>query len=133
MTYAGYRARWQGVDRRAAPELRDDGWWVVLVEDHPAEGFDALGADGPWVRAVPVGECDAVVHVRRVGTWRGVPCAVHDERDGELLVEHTGGSWLAAREAGFDRVERGVWRRWVPRDELRGMREDTVLLDLGAP
>ena len=128
MTYAGYRARWQGVDRRAAPELRDDGWWVVLVEDHPAEGFDALAADGPWVRAVPVGECDAVVHVRHVGTWRGVPCAVHDERDDELLVHYVGGSVPEAQALGFTRLARGVHARWVPRDEVRARREASVPL-----
>ena len=128
MTYAGYRARWQGVDRRAAPELRDDGWWVVLVDEHPAEGFDALGPDGPWVRAVPVGECDAVVHVRRVGTWRGVTCAVHDERDHALLVHYTGGSVPVARALGFTRLARGVHARWVPREEVRGQREESVPL-----
>lgn len=128
MTYAGYRARWQGIDRRAAPELRADGWWVVLVDEQPAEGFDPLGADGPWVRAVPASECDAVVHVRRVGTWRGMPCAVDDERDDELLVHSTGGSVPEARALGFPRLARGVHARWVPRDEVRGRREESVPL-----
>ena len=128
MTHAGYRARWRGADRRAAPELRDDGWWVVLVEEHPAEGFDEVAPDGPWVLAVPARECDAVVHVRRVGTWRGVPCHVHDERDDELLVHYAGGSAPEARALGFTRLARGVHERWIPRDELRGQREESVLL-----
>jgi hypothetical protein len=128
VTDTGYRARWHGIDRRAAPELRDDGWWVVLVDERPAEGFDPLGDDGPWFRAVPAGECDVVVHVRRAGTWRGVPCHLHGERDGELLVHYAGGSVPEARALGFTRLARGVHARWVPRDEVRGQREESVPL-----
>ncbi|RBY86118.1 hypothetical protein [Blastococcus sp. TF02A-26] len=128
MTPAGYRARWRGLDHRAAPELREDGWWVVLVDENPAEDFEPLGPDGPWVRAVPVRDCDAVVHVRRVGTWRGVPCSVHDERSGELLVHYAGGSVPEAQALGFTRLARGVHARWVSRDEVRGQREESVPL-----
>jgi hypothetical protein len=109
-----------------------DGVLVRLRRDTPAEGFTAVEAD-LHVRVVPAAECDAVVVVTTTGIWRGQPCQVHDERGDDLLVEHTGGSWVDARSAGFDRVARGVWRRWVPRDEVRGLREDTVLLELAGP
>ena len=125
---AGYRARWRGEEHRAAPELRADGWWVWLVHDRPAEGFEPVTDDGPWVRGVPVAECDAVVHVRQAGTWRGAECHVHDERGDDLLVQYAGNSVLEAARLGFTRVARGVHQRWVPRDELRGVREESVLL-----
>jgi len=125
---AAYRARWRGEDHRAAPELRGDGWWVWLVSDRPRDGFTAVTEEGPWVRGVPVGDCDAVVHVRQTGTWRGVPCHVHDERDDELLVQYAGDTVPEAARLGFTRVARGVHQRWVPREELRGMREESVLL-----
>ena len=125
---AGYRARWRGEDHRAAPELREDGWWVWLVRDRAADGFEAVTDDGPWVRGVPFADCDAVVHVRLAGTWRGVECHVHDDRGDDLLLQYAGSSVLEARQLGFDRVARGVHRRWVPREELRAVREESVLL-----
>lgn len=47
---------------------------------------------------------------------------------GELLVEYTGGLLPVARKLGMERVERGVHRRWVARDEVVGLREEAVLL-----
>lgn len=128
MSTAGHRARWRGEEWRASPEQRGDGLWVWLVADRPREGFVALADDGPWVHEVPASDCDAVVLVRRVGTWRGQDVLVVDERPDDVLVEFAGGSVLEARAAGFERVARGVHRRWVPVDELRGVREDQVLV-----
>ena len=132
MRWATHRARWRGEELAAVLEGTVHGVVVRLRRATPAEGFTPV-ADDLYVRPVPAAECDAVVFVTVVGTWRGQPCQVHDERGDDLLVEHTGGSWVQARAAGFDRVARGVWRRWVPRDEVRGLREDTVLLDLVPP
>ncbi|SCX45700.1 hypothetical protein SAMN03159343_1650 [Klenkia marina] len=129
MRTAGYRARWRGEEWRAAPEQRGDGLWVWLVADRPLEDFTPLTDDGPWVHEVPAAACDAVVVVRQLGTWRGHDVLVVDERPGDLLVEFAGGSVLEARAAGFERVARGVHRRWVPAEELRGRREEQVLVD----
>jgi len=128
-----YRARWRGEELRATPEQRFDGLWVWLVAPRATVGFDAVTDDGPWVRQVPAADCDVLLLVRTAGTWRGLPVHVHDERTGDgggdLLVEYAGGSTPEAAAAGFERVARGVHRRWVLRDEVRGLREDTALLD----
>lgn len=132
MRWVTHRARWQGEELQATPEQRFDGLWVWLVAPRPRTGFAAVTDEGPWVRAVPAADCEVLLLVRTAGTWRGAPVHVHDARtrDGaeDLLVEHTGGSAPAAVAAGFERLARGVHRRWVPRAEVRGLREDTVVL-----
>ncbi|SDF97645.1 hypothetical protein [Klenkia brasiliensis] len=129
MRTVGHRARWAGQDWRATPEQRGDGLWVWLVADRPHPGFLALTEEGPWVHEVPAAACDAVLLVRLTGVWRGTDVLVVDERPDDLLVESRSGSVLEARAAGFERVARGVHRRWVPRDELRGLREEQTRVD----
>lgn len=126
-TWAGHRARWRGEEYPAALAGTTDGTEVRLRSAAPAEGFTEVAA-GVFVRSVAADACDAVLSVRTVGSWRGLQVVVLDDRDDDLLVESLDGSWTAARTAGLDRVARGVWRRWVPREEVRGLREDTVLL-----
>ncbi|MCO7218801.1 hypothetical protein [Klenkia sp. PcliD-1-E] len=129
MRTAGHRARWDGEEWRATPEQRGDGLWVWLVAERPREGFLALSDDGPWVHEVPAAACDAVLLVRLAGSWRGSDVLVVDERSDDLLVEFRGGSVLEARAAGFEPVARGVHRRWVPRDEVRGLFEEQTRVD----
>ena len=119
MRWSGHRARWQGTEYRCSPEPRPDGLWLRLQ--------DATG--GP-ARVVPAAECDALLAAVTVCRWRGEPWAVVDERSGELLLEHAGGSTPRARELGAVRVDRGVHRRWVPREEVTGLREELTVLAL---
>jgi hypothetical protein len=123
-----YRARWHGAAYDASPELRSGRLWMRLRSGDPAPGFEKVGSDR-YVRAVPADECEAVCFVTTVCRWRDAPFRVHDRRDGELLLEYTGGQVTVARSLGLERVERGVHRRWVPRDEVTELREHTVLLD----
>ncbi|MFC6083140.1 hypothetical protein [Sphaerisporangium aureirubrum] len=124
----GYRARWLGAEYPAVPDPRPDGVWIRLRAGGPAEGFTEV-ASGVFVRAVPAVECDEVVFAVMIGEWRGATCQVRDERDGEFLVEYVGGLLPVALELGLERVERGVHRGWVPRDEVAGLREHVVPLD----
>ncbi len=121
-----WRARVGGEEHRAAPELRVDGWWVWLLSPRERPGFVAGPAAGEWVRELPLADCEVLVHLRRVGTWRGADCTVVDERGTELLLQHLG-TGEQARALGFEPVDRGVHRRWVPADEVRGLREEQVV------
>ncbi len=132
MRWWSYRARWGGVEYAANPEPRRAGLWVRLLRDQAADGFEEI-APGRHVRQVPVIECDVLVFVTMVCEWSGVPCQVRAERSGELLVEYTGGQAPVARYHGFERLERGVYRRWIPRHEARGLRENTVVLHPAEP
>ncbi|MFC4584710.1 hypothetical protein [Sphaerisporangium corydalis] len=127
MRWHSYRARWRGADYEASAEPRADGLWMRLRVTAPAEGFDEV-APGRHVRPVRAEECEAVLFVTMTGRWRGAECQVHDEREGELLVEYTGGRLPVARELGLERVERGVHRAWVPRHEVVDLREHAVPL-----
>jgi len=120
-----YRARWQGADYVASPEPHAMELWVRLRSPVPAEGFEEV-EPGCHVRAVPVTECAALHFVTMECSWRGEPFQVHDERDGLLLLEYLGGSAPAARALGLERVERGVYRSWVPRAEVTDLRENAV-------
>lgn len=122
-----WRARWQGVEHPCSPEPTPTGLRVRLRGTSAQLGWEEV-APGTWVRVVPVAELDALVHVTRVGRWRGEDWAVQDERAGELLLEHLGGSEPVARGLGAERVDRGVFRRWVPLEEVRSLRESQTLV-----
>lgn len=125
-TWYTYRARWQGTEYACTPEVFPEGLWVHLRSDQPQDGFEEL--DGVYLHLVEATECDMVAYVTTICQWRGEPCMVHDERDDELLLEYTGGKVPRARELGLERIERGVYRGWVSRGEIRGLRESTTLL-----
>ncbi|WP_113700411.1 hypothetical protein [Nonomuraea lactucae] len=127
MTWSGYRARWQGAEYDAAPDPRDDGLWMRLRSGEPGEGFEEV-EPGRHVRVVPAGECEAAVFVTTVCEWRGEPFQVYGERDGELLLEYTGGRVTVAGRLGLERAERGVYRCRVPRHEIAELREQAVSL-----
>ncbi|MEV8633406.1 hypothetical protein AB0395_17265 [Streptosporangium sp. NPDC051023] len=129
MTWHLYRARWQGADYPASPEPSALETWVRLRRDEPAEGFQEV-EPGCHVRTVPAAECESVRFVTTVCRWRGAEFHVHDEREGELLLEYLGGSAPEALALGLERIERGVYRRWVPRAEVGELREHEVSLDL---
>ncbi|TMR35125.1 hypothetical protein ETD85_14920 [Nonomuraea zeae] len=124
-----YRARWQGADYVASPEPHALELWVRLRSPEPADGFEEV-EPGCHVRPVPAAECTALHFVTTECSWRGERFQVHGERDGRLLIEYLGGSAPAAVELGLDRVERGVYRRWVPREEVTEIRERAVSLDV---
>ncbi|MEU4223687.1 hypothetical protein AB0F17_05290 [Nonomuraea sp. NPDC026600] len=128
MTRSFYRVRWDGTDYEAAPELRADGVWLRLRGSAAGPGFAEV-APGRWVRTVPAAECERVDLVTTVCAWKGVSFLVIAERDGEVLLEYPGGSAPVAVELGLERVERGVYRRWVARDDVAALREQAV--DLG--
>ncbi|MFI6290923.1 hypothetical protein ACIBEJ_05020 [Nonomuraea sp. NPDC050790] len=120
-----YRARWAGADHEAAPDLVSGALWMRLYAPAPAEGFDQV-RPGRFVRAVPAAECSAIWHVTTVCEWRGAPFLVHAERESELLVEYTGGDARHAAALGLERVERGVYRAWVAREEVSALGEKAV-------
>lgn len=123
-------ARVDGEEHPAAPELRVDGWWVWLGSARERPGFVAGPVDGEWVRELPVSACEAVVHLRPVGTWRGLECAVVAERADELLLQPLADDPTRARELGFGETDRGVLRRWVPADDVRGRRLEQTPVEL---
>lgn len=129
MRWHFYRARWRGADYPASPDRHPDRLWIRLRSLTPAEGFEEL-EPGCFVRPVPAEDCEGIFFVTTVCEWRGARCQVRGERDGELLVEYTGGLVPVALELGMARVERGVYRRWVPKHEVSGLRENALLLDL---
>ncbi|GAA3812249.1 hypothetical protein GCM10022226_36120 [Sphaerisporangium flaviroseum] len=129
MSWHSYRARWRGTDYEASADPRADRLWMRLRASEPAEGFEEV-APGRFIRPVPAQECEAVYFVTTTGRWRGAECQVHDEREGELLIEYTGGLLPVALELGLERIERGVHRGWVPRDEVLELGEHAVPLDI---
>jgi hypothetical protein len=124
-----YRARWRGADYPASPEPSALETWVRLRRDEPAKGFEEV-EPGCHVRTVPAAECESVHFVTTVCRWRDAEFHVHDEREGELLLEYLGGSSPEAVALGLERIERGVYRRWVPRVEIGELQERAVTLDL---
>ncbi|MEV4398460.1 hypothetical protein [Nonomuraea sp. NPDC049607] len=127
MTWHFYRAHWQGADYVASPEPHALELWVRLRTTGPADGFEEV-EPGCHVRTVPVTECASLQFVTTECIWRDERFQVHDERDGLLLLEYLGGSAPAALALGLERVERGVYRAWVPRAEIAELREEVVAI-----
>jgi len=123
----GYLARWRGTEYDASPYAAGDAVGVRLFRPDPAPGFDEV-RPGRHRRVVPAGEVERLVHVRDVGEWRGLPVQVLHEQGPDLVVLYTGGLDPVARLAGFDRVERGVWLAVAPPAEIRGRRDEMVVL-----
>ncbi|WP_157252311.1 hypothetical protein [Nonomuraea typhae] len=130
MSWQSYRARWRGADYEAVPELDGGQVLVRLRSQGPAEGFSEV-RPGLFVRVVPAAECAVVWHVTTFCEWRGAPFLVIDARDGELLLEYTGGDAGQAGRLGLERVERGVHRIWVSRDEVGALVETAVTVSGG--
>ncbi|NUR82781.1 MAG: hypothetical protein HOY71_01695 [Nonomuraea sp.] len=128
MSWQSYRARWAGTDYEAAPEVDGGRLRVRLRGEAPAEGFEEV-APGRYVRVVPAAECAGLWHVTTVCEWRGAPFLVLDERESELLLEYTGGRASAAVALGLERAERGVYRRWIPREEVSEVHEELVSIE----
>ncbi|HEV2088089.1 MAG TPA: hypothetical protein VGR21_07240 [Cryptosporangiaceae bacterium] len=132
MTWWSYRARWRGVEYTVNPDSGPDGLLLRLFGHEGGDGFEEV-APGVYVRAVPVTECEVFVYVTTVCEWSRLPCQVSASRGDELLLEYTGGRAPVARFHGFERIERGVYRRWVPREEVRALRENTLVLHPAEP
>jgi hypothetical protein len=125
-----------GEQQRAVLEAVRSPWWSYVVRRDATDHVVDLEAAGDRVEVVDAGgrrtaarDCAELAFVTTVCDWRGLPCVVLDEREGSLQVEYTGGRAPDARALGFDRVERGVHREWVPRAGVRGLRECRVPLD----
>ncbi|MFI9550161.1 hypothetical protein [Nonomuraea endophytica] len=125
MSGQAYRARWSGADYEAAAELLSGVLWMRLYGSAPADGFEQV-RPGRFVRAVPAAECSAIWHVTTVCEWQGAPFLVHTARESELLIEYTGGDARHAVALGLERIERGVYRVWVGRDEVVALGEKVV-------
>lgn len=122
-----YRARWRGDEYDAGADPRPDQLWMRLYASSPAVGFDEIGP-GRHVRVVPAADCEVILYVTVVCEWRGAPFQVQGEANRDLLLEYVGGLLPVARRLQLQRIERGVYRTWVPRAEVRAMREHTVVL-----
>ncbi|GAA2207361.1 hypothetical protein GCM10009850_028190 [Nonomuraea monospora] len=125
MRQPSYRARWAESDYEASPDLVGGRLWIRLYGTAPEDGFEEIGP-GRFLRRVPAADCSAIWHVTTVCEWRGAPFLVHTAHGTRLLVEYTGGDALQAAALGLERVDRGVYRRWVRRDEVMAMKEKAV-------
>ncbi|WP_134323877.1 hypothetical protein [Cumulibacter soli] len=122
-------ASYLGTEYDAAIYLGQDEQLVSLHSTRDGEGFEPIGEE--FVREVPLAECDTIHYVRPIGEVGDVPVAILDERTepAELLVESLANDAPAAAEAGLERVERGVYRSWVPSSQVRQYRLEFIDLN----
>lgn len=126
----GYRARWHGAELAATPDPQPDQLLIRLYHETPADGFNEV-APHRYVRVVPAAECAEILYVTTVCEWMDAPFQVRDKHDDELLLEYTGGQVPVARSLGLQRIERGVYQAWVPRSEVKGLRESATPVSIG--
>ena len=126
-------ATYRGTEYDAAIYLGLDEQLVSLHSERPTDGFAPVGER--FVREVPLADCDALEYARPVGIYRDLPVAILDEQGAadELRVESLAHDAPAAAAAGLDRVERGVYRGWVPASQVRQQRLEIVDLTPSPP
>lgn len=122
-----FRARWNGQEYTAGADPQPDQLLIRLYSTTAAEGFEQVTPER-YVRVVPAGECDAILYVTTVCEWLGAPFMVHAEDGDDVLVEYTGGLLPETQRLRLQRIERGVYQAWVPRAEVRALRENVVVL-----
>jgi hypothetical protein len=122
-----FRARWNGQEYTAGADPQPDELLIRLYSATAAEGFEEVTPER-YVRVVRAGECDAILYVTTVCEWLGAPFLVHAEDGDDLLVEYIGGLLPDAQRLKLQRIERGVYQAWVPRAEVRALRENVVVL-----
>jgi hypothetical protein len=123
----GYVARWRGEEYEVSPDATLDALRIRLYRTDPADGFEEVTPER-YQRAVPVEELERLTYVVTVCSWQGAPFRVIAARDVWLRLEYTGGQAPIAQQLGLERVDRGVYQRWVARDEVRDLREESTLL-----
>ncbi len=127
MSREGYVARWRGDEYEASPDHTEYGLQLRLYRTDPAPGFDEV-APNRYRRSVPIGDVEQLMYSTAVCTWRGAPFRVLTADGDQLRVEYTGGQAPVAEQLGLERIDRGLYFGWVPRDEVRGLRGELILL-----
>lgn len=84
----------------------------------PRDGFEAIG-DGRYYRTVETAECKAFWYEQEIGTWAHLPVVILQRQGNTTVIEYAAGDFLSAQDAGFERLERGIYRRTVPNIELQ--------------
>lgn len=120
---AGYR----GDEYDAAVYLGQDEQIISLHSERPVDGF--AETDSGYVCEVPLSDCEGLYYLRPVARYRQLPVAVLDERDVEVYVESLANDAPAAASVGLQRIERGVYRGWVPASDVQQRRLETIDLN----
>jgi hypothetical protein len=89
----------------------------------PEPGFEQI-SPGVWRKQVPRDAVTKLYDIHYECTYRGLNCWVNrEDDDGRLEVMYVAGDAFAARDAGLDEIDRGVFRSWVDRSEVPDLHE----------
>jgi hypothetical protein len=96
---------------------------LVAYGDTPPEpGFEQL-KPGVWRKRVAREEVSELYEVEYRCTYRGLDCVAAREDDGRVELLYLAGNSYAAKDAGMEEIDHGVFRTWVPRNELPDLHE----------
>lgn len=118
----GYFARWHGAEYEAAPSSAG----AHLYTDQPGLHGFAPVAPGRFCRVVAFAELDEFGYLVTVASYRDHPVKLLAAHGSWLRVEYTGGLAPVAEDLGLDRLDRGVYQAWVPRDEVVNVHETYI-------
>jgi hypothetical protein len=89
----------------------------------PEPGFEPVKA-GLWRKWVSRDEVSELYKVEYRCTYRGLDCtAAREDDDGRVELLYLIGNSYAAKDAGFEEIDRGVFRIWVSRNDLPDLHE----------
>lgn len=89
----------------------------------PEPGFEPV-KPGVWRKRVSRDEVSELYQVEYRCTYRGLDCvAAREDDDGRIELLYLIGNRYAAEDAGLEEIDHGVFRTWVPRNELPDLHE----------
>lgn len=120
----GYVASWRGDLFEASPTLENGRLYVRIYSSSARAGFDEA-ASQRYVKVVSPKDLDRLSYVTRICQWQGQPCRIVSRNDAnEILLEYLGGQTPVAERLRMNRIERGVYRIWVPEDTVAQIQLD---------
>ncbi len=86
-------------------------------------GFGKSIHPGSYIKTVSRDEVDDAYSIFTFGIYKGHQFGIRAEEDGKVCIEGSGNENLMV-SLDMDLVDRGVYRKWVKKDELEQMWEE---------
>lgn len=101
---------------------------VAYGEAPPEPDFTAV-RPGVWRKRVSRGEVSELYEVEYRCSYRGLDCvAARTDENERVEILYLIGDHYAAADAGLEEIDRGVFHKWVGREELPDLHEVRRLL-----
>jgi len=104
-----------------------DNTITIISEDPDVLNLGFIIRHGIYVKDLNRNEVEELYAIRTYGIYKGQSVGIRAEENDKYHIEATGSEGTYER-LGFDRIERGVYRKWVGKKDLEKVWEVKTLL-----